>query len=728
VIDKIKDLGRRIRKGLRSDRRQRMERVSDEIQSHLVAGRVHEAYATLRTWYKDVGARASKPVWRDLEQVHREYQSLYSADPPSGDSIRINVTPYNINDEAPSETEIIAALKRMRRGKKAGLSQIKVEDLIYWQEFKPDMWAKVLDLVNRAFTGRPIPEALARGILVLIPKSTPNKFRAIGLLEVIYKLCSTIIHIRLSDAIEFHPSIHGFRPGRSTCTAIIEAKLHMQLAMRKCEPFFQVFLDIEKAYDSVDRACIMKILEGYGVGPNLRHFIQWFWDYEDLIPKIGGYFGKHLHAERGVCQGDTDSPTIFDIVLDCILREWYRQTEDIDAIVSLFYADDGDVGSSTAAVLQKGLNRLGVLFAQVGWRLNVDKTKAMTTAGGKPYLGFSEIGYKRRFFDSSLPNSRARKRAKVMCQLCGKSVCDQYLSLHLRQLHPSISIPAAESPYTLPGRSYSISVPRGQKRSCPVSECPYSAKRTRLSLHFAFRHPQDVLHIEENASLQQCPQCGKYLRTLTQTHLSSNICRRLATRRQALAIVQKQYNARSIRFYIDGQEIETVQNFIYLGRVLDDQDRDDTAVFARLAKARARWGRIGRVLSSSRANPRCMARFYLAVLQSVLLYGSETWVLSPVVLRRLQSFHHRCARYISHKHGRQLPDGTWVLAHSATALEIAGLSPITTYIAKRKTTLLNKVAAEENPLYQQCLASRSLAAGRSRRTWWLNTPSSTTST
>ena len=58
--------------------------------------------------------------------------------------------------------------------------------------------------------GTAIPVAFANGILVLIPKSEPGKLRGIALLEVIYKLCLTIIHLRLQDGIEFHPGIHGF--------------------------------------------------------------------------------------------------------------------------------------------------------------------------------------------------------------------------------------------------------------------------------------------------------------------------------------------------------------------------------------------------------------------------------------------------------------------------------------------------------------------------------------
>jgi hypothetical protein len=41
--------------------------------------------------------------------------------------------------------------------------------------------------------------------------------------------------------------------------------------------------------------------------------------------------------------------------------------------------------------------------------------------------------------------------------------------------------------------------------------------------------------------------------------------------------------------------------------------------------------------------PWVSAKFYKAIVQSVLLYGSETWVLSPAVMARLKGFHIRRA-------------------------------------------------------------------------------------
>jgi hypothetical protein len=129
----------------------------------------------------------------------------------------------------------------------------------------------VIKLVEMAFAGEDIPSAFVMGILVLLPKPDGD-FCGIALLEVIYKLISSIINRRLGKALNnrFHDGIHGFRESRGTGTASIEVKLLMQLAARTNKPLHMVFLDLKKAYDTLDRDRTLKILEGYGVGANVH--------------------------------------------------------------------------------------------------------------------------------------------------------------------------------------------------------------------------------------------------------------------------------------------------------------------------------------------------------------------------------------------------------------------------------------------------------------------------
>ena len=65
--------------------------------------------------------------------------------------------------------------------------------------------------------------------VVLIPKGR-NKYRGIGIVEFMWKVVAAILHCKLATAITYPDFLHGFRAGRGTGTATLEAKLIQQLA------------------------------------------------------------------------------------------------------------------------------------------------------------------------------------------------------------------------------------------------------------------------------------------------------------------------------------------------------------------------------------------------------------------------------------------------------------------------------------------------------------------
>ena len=85
------------------------------------------------------------------------------------------------------------------------------------------MWEKVVKLTQTAFGEGKLAEEATWQAMVMVPKGK-GEFWGIGLVEVIWKLLSLILHRRLA-AIQLHEVLHGFREGRGTGTATLEAKL-----------------------------------------------------------------------------------------------------------------------------------------------------------------------------------------------------------------------------------------------------------------------------------------------------------------------------------------------------------------------------------------------------------------------------------------------------------------------------------------------------------------------
>ena len=101
-----------------------------------------------------------------------------------------------------------------------------------------------------------------------------------------------------------------------------------------------------------------------------------------------------------------------------------------------------------------------------------------------------------------------------------------------------------------------------------------------------------------------------------------------------------------------GKPLENVLAFNYLGRVMTAGDNNWPAVAGNLSKARKSWGRLSRILCREGADARVSGNFFKAVVQAVLLFRVETWVLlqvellprgtkrKPVIRRLSQQRHH----------------------------------------------------------------------------------------
>ena len=95
---------------------------------------------------------------------------------------------------------------------------------------------------------------------------------------------------------------------------------------------------------------------------------------------------------------------------------------------------------------------------------------------------------------------------------------------------------------------------------------------------------------------------------------------------------------------------EKVEIYRYLCRLLLQVNNDIQAVRSQLCKAGRTWARVGQVLHKEYAPPRTSAKFYQVIMQSVLLYGSKTWVLSKAVMARLEGFHICAAYWMAKEH------------------------------------------------------------------------------
>ena len=458
----------------------------------------------------------------------------------------------------------------------------------------------------------------------------------------------------------------------------------------------------------------MEILEDAGVGPCARRLIKSFSENETLVCRASGYYGRAFKSDRGVTQGGPLSPTIFNLMVDAIVREWIYQmvatgfdTTDIRVIAAVFYADDGLIATRDPAVLQDAFDLLTDLFDRVGLATNETKTEVMVFLPDRIRTCLSEDAYLSRM---DTLHRASKKAGKVECHICQKKFGRLCLASHLASQHgvyhshllvgADVCQPAAE-PRRLTAKHYI----NEDVWRCPVPDCPMgregkgAASQQALRLHFSHRHP-NYLVVTAGNCFPRCRRCRVQTRAAgTPRHEATATCHSRAERRDQHAVAARCAAAVEQTFTAMGKPLCRVETFKYLGRVIAYDDSDVPAARRQLQRARAVWGRLRNGIAKEGVPAPVAGMFYQAVVAAVLLYGSESWVLPQAQLARLEGFHVECARRLTGMRPRKVGK-KWVYPKSAAVLAKAGLKPLSFYIQKRWATVAATIA--DRPVLEEC--------------------------
>ena len=112
----------------------------------------------------------------------------------------------------------------------------------------------------------------------------------------------------------------GFRSHRSTIDQIFTLKTIMEKRREYNKPLFMCFIDISKAYDSVNRNLLRKVCRKYGISEKLVDLLRLLYQNSRAKVRIEGDLSDEFSIESGVLQGGTPSPILFNILFDFIIR------------------------------------------------------------------------------------------------------------------------------------------------------------------------------------------------------------------------------------------------------------------------------------------------------------------------------------------------------------------------------------------------------------------------
>ena len=115
------------------------------------------------------------------------------------------------------------------------------------------------------------------------------------------------------------------------------------------------------------------------------------------------------------------------------------------------------------------------------------------------------------------------------------------------------------------------------------------------------------------------------------------------------------------------------------------------------------------------ATARISGSFFKAVVQQVLLFGAETWVVTPKMERALSGFLHGAARRLTRRQAWKGKKGEWYYLSLEGAMREAGLTDIWKSIANRQNTVAQYIATR--PLLDLCEGARAREGARVPM-WW----------
>ena len=202
-------------------------------------------------------------------------------------------------------------------------------------------------LINQVLNTGLFPDKLKIAkVIPIYKKGDPQLFenyRPISLLPTISKVLENIIHKQLSSYFDeyglFFPNQYGFRPKHSTEYAALELIDRIINEMDKNEIPIDIFLDLSKAFDTIDHTILLHKLTYYGLEDSTLRLFESYLKNRKQYTEIEESKSEILPLTIGVPQGSILGPLLFIIYIN----DFPESTKKFDFII---YADDTTLSST----------------------------------------------------------------------------------------------------------------------------------------------------------------------------------------------------------------------------------------------------------------------------------------------------------------------------------------------------------------------------------------------
>ena len=336
------------------------KRKSQELQDAADHHDLKRLYDGLKAVYgpRDAGSipvrsKDGTTMITDQEHILKRWAEFFESlfnQPADFDDTVLSEIPQWIDtdhlDRPPTVEEVLRAVMQMSSNKSPGADLIPPEN---YKEGGKKLMQRLTELFLNIWDKESVPQDFKDALLVHIFKRKGDRtccdnHRGISLLSTAGKILARVLLNRLSAHVNLHEVLPesqcGFRAGRGTTDMTFSARQIQEKCREQHQDLYMIFIDLTKAFDSVNREGLWKILRKIGCPQKFVNIIRSFHDGMMGCVLDNGEASAPFRVPHGTKQGCVLAPLLFSVFFSMMLHVAFK---DCDLGVPIQFRTDGSV-------------------------------------------------------------------------------------------------------------------------------------------------------------------------------------------------------------------------------------------------------------------------------------------------------------------------------------------------------------------------------------------------
>ena len=390
----------RVRRLITEKKNESWERSCSRLDAYLGGRKSAESWKLLKGLRRDMKRDIISPI--SVEKLEDHFKNLLTERRPEFQYESTKTECIN-NVEVHLE-DVVKAIRGLKNCRAPGPGNIPAQ-LIKCGTGK--LFRLLRDLMQDCIATGNVPKELKESWVTAWYKGKGRKddcdnYRGLSVPGTLSKIYGKILKAKIEEEWKEHEAEEqaGFRAGRSTIDHLFTITQVIEKKMMVGQGLQLVFVDLQKAYDSVPLVKLWEALNKSGFSGGLVNAIKEFYNGTYARIKTHGGLSPGFFVTKGLKQGCCLSPTLFKIYLETALKEWKRKCanmgvplEDGGTLYTLCFADDQVVVAQDEEDADYMTRKLVEEYRLWGLDVSVSKTEKLVIGGDQQGIELEDGRY-----------------------------------------------------------------------------------------------------------------------------------------------------------------------------------------------------------------------------------------------------------------------------------------------------------------------------------------------